>query len=140
MSILLSESKEDGLFKNRLDQLMEILEPETDRLPKKSDRDYFDGPISFLIGKEPRISNIHPKFMYLEQKWAAYYIKLDYFKNIIDPAYTRTKITQHMAKLAHSLGEDALLIKYGIGGFQRQSVEQTIVQEQPQQKKKGWLW
>ncbi len=69
MPIELRETKDDTAFKNRFDQLIELLEPETDSLPKKSDREYYLSPISFLIGKEPKISNIKPQFMYIEQRW-----------------------------------------------------------------------
>lgn len=61
MAIELRETPSAENVKQSWSQVMIALQPIVEHLPKEEDRDYFNGILSFLIGKEPRISNIDKK-------------------------------------------------------------------------------
>jgi len=140
MPIELRETPSAENLKSNWQQIMIALQPIVDNLPKKEDRDYFKGILSFLIGKEPRISNIPKNLMFIYIRKARLITKFYYYRNIISMDYIKRLLIDYLSELALSLGEDGLFIKYGIGGYQKQFVEQHITQKQEEAPKKGWLW
>ena len=140
MAIELREIQPDNM-KSNWQQIMIALQPIVDNIPKEEDRDYFKGILGFLIGKEPRISNIPKNLMFIYIRKARLISKFYYYRNIISMDYIKRLLIDYLSELALSLGEDGLFIKYGIGGYQQQFVQQRIIQDQSQQpQKKGWLW
>lgn len=120
-------------------QVMMALQPIIHRSLPQDDKDYFNGILNFIIGKEPRISNIDKKHMFLYIRTGRIITKLYYNRQIWDMEYIRRKLIEYLNELALSLGEDGLFIKYGIGGYSRQFVEQKMINENVEQKKKGWF-
>ena len=139
MAIELRETPSAENVKQSWSQVMIALQPIVEHLPKEEDRDYFNGILSFLIGKEPRISNIDKKLMFLYIRKGRLISKLYYYRQIFNMDYIRRKLIEYLNELALSLGEDGLFIKYGIGGFSKQFVEQKVINEVSPQKKKGWF-
>jgi hypothetical protein len=140
LPIELRETPSAESLKSNWQQIMIALQPIVDNLPKQEDRDYFKGILSFLIGKEPRISNIPRNLMFIYIRKARLISKFYYYRNIISMEYIRRLLIDYLSEIALSLGEDGLFIKYGIGGYQRQFVEQKVIQEKEEEKKRGWLW
>jgi len=141
MAIELREIQPDGM-KSNWQQIMIALQPIVDNLPREEDRDYFKGILSFLIGKEPRISNIPKNLMFIYIRKARQISKFYYYRNIISMDYIKRLLIDYLSELALSLGESGLFIKYGIGGHSQQFVEQRVTQsnQQQQPQRKGWLW
>jgi hypothetical protein len=140
MAIELREIQPDTM-KSNWQQIMIALQPIVDNIPKEEDRDYFKGILGFLIGKEPRISNIPKNLMFIYIRKARLISKFYFYRNIISMDYIKRLLIDYLSELALSLGEDGLFIKYGIGGYQQQFVQQRIIQDQAQApQKKGWLW
>ena len=139
MPVELREIPSSDTTKNNWQQIMIALQPIVDNIPKKEDRDYFKGIMSLLIGKEPRISNIPKNLMFIYIRKGRLISKYYYYRNIISMEYIRRLLVDYLNELALSLGEEGLFIKYGIGGYQKQFVEQHITQKQEQEKPKGWL-
>ena len=139
MAIELRETPSAENVKQSWSQVMIALQPIVEHLPKEEDRDYFNGILSFLIGKEPRISNIPEKLMFLYIRKGRFICKLYYYRHIYNMEYIRRLLIEYLNELALSLGGDGLFIKYGIGGFSKQFVEQKVINEASPQKKKGWF-
>jgi hypothetical protein len=142
MSIELREINSPENLRNNWQQIAIMLQPIVDNLPKKEDRDYFKGIMSFLIGKEPRISNIQPLFMYIYIRKADFIVRLWKNKGIVGTDMIRTELVKYLNRLALHLSENGLLVKHGIGGFSQQYIEQNVRQQQehqPEVKKRGWL-
>lgn len=129
-----------GGLKDKMESIKVILQPIVDNLPRKEDRDYFNGILSFLIGKEPRISNIPKNLMFIYIRKARLISKYYYYRNIISIDYIKRYLIDYLSELALSLGEEGLFIKYGMGGYSQQFVQQRVINEPPAEKKKGWLW
>jgi hypothetical protein len=140
MTIELREVQPSEGMRSSWEKIMIALQPIVDNLPRKEDRDYFKGILSFLIGKEPRISNIPKHLMFIYIRKARLISKFYYYRNIISMDYIKRLLIDFLSELALSLGEDGLFIKYGFGGFQQSFVQQKIEQTQPEVKKKGWLF
>lgn len=140
MSIELREIQPGVSSKGNWEQLKVLLEPIVDNLPREEDRDYFKGPLSFLIGKEPRISNIPKNLMFIYIRKARFIAKCEYYVDLLGWKFIKRELINFLSELALSLGEEGLLVKFGVGGFQRSFVEQRVIQEHPEEKKKGWLW
>jgi hypothetical protein len=139
VSIELREVQAPDNTRGNWQQMKTIFEPVTANLPRKEDKDYFQGFLSFNIGKEPRLSNIPRHLMFIYQK-KEHLISLFYFyRRILDMDWIRRNELDFLADLGLFVSEEGLLIKYGIGGFQRQYVEQKVEQTTVQPKKKGWL-
>jgi hypothetical protein len=139
MPIELRETPSAESAKTSWSQVMMALQPIIHKSLPQDDKDYFNGILNFLIGKEPRISNIDKKIMFLYIRKGRIITKLFYNRQIWDMNYIRRKLIEYLNELALSLGEDGLFIKYGIGGYSRQFVEQKMISENIEQKKKGWL-
>jgi hypothetical protein len=120
-------------------QMKTIFEPVTANLPRKEDKDYFQGFLSFNIGKEPRLSNIPKNLMYIYQKKQRLIEEYYRYRKILSMDWIRGKEITFLGDLALFVSEEGLLIKYGIGGYQKQYVEQKMTQENVQPKKKGWF-
>jgi hypothetical protein len=140
MAIELRETSSTENLKSNWQQIKMMLEPVVDNLPKKEDRDYFKGILGFLIGKEPRISNIPKNLMFLYIRKARYINKLFFYRHIISMDYIKRMMVDYLNELAVSLGEEGLFVKYGLAGYQKQFVEQKVIQEKPEEKKKGWFF
>lgn len=140
MSIEIREIQAPDNSKSNWQNLMSLLRPVVNQLPHEEDRDYFKGILGLLIEKEPRMSNIPKPFMFLYIRKARRITRLYYYREIISMEYIRRELINFLNELALSVGEEGLLIKYGIGGFQQSSVSQRVIQETPEPKKKGWLW
>jgi len=140
MPIELREVQAPDSTRGNWQQIKTLFEPITANLPRKKDREYFQGFLGFNIGKEPRLSNIPKNLMYIYQKKSRLIAKYFYYRKILNMDWIREKEIQFLGDLALFVSEEGLLIKYGIGGTQRQYVEQKVEQISPQPKKKGWLW
>lgn len=140
MTIEVREIQAPDALKGNWQQIMVALQPIVDNLPRKDDRDYFKGVMNLLIGKEPRISNIPRIYMFLYIRKARRITRLYYYRDIISMEYIRREMINYLSELALSIGEDGLFIKYGIGGYSQSYVQQKLIQEKPEEKKKGWLW
>jgi len=138
MAIELRETPSAENVKQSWSQVMMALQPIVHRSLPQDDRDYFNGILNFLIGKEPRISNIDKKLMFLYIRKGRIITKLYYNRQIWDMNYIRRKLIEYLNELALSLGEDGLFIKYGIGGYSKQYVEQKVINENLEQKQKGF--
>ena len=140
MPIELREVQAPDNTRGSWQQMKTIFEPVTANLPKKEDKEYFQGFLSFNIGKEPRLSNIPKNLMYIYQKKQRLIEEYYRYRKILSMDWIRGKELTFLGDLALFVSEEGLLIKYGIGGYQKQYVEQRVEQIQPQPKKKGWLW
>lgn len=138
MPIELREVQAPDNTRGSWQQMKTIFEPVTANLPRKEDKDYFQGFLSFNIGKEPRLSNIPKNLMYIYQKKGQLISKYHFYRKILNMDWIRKNEINFLGDLALFVSEEGLLIKYGIGGFQRQYSETKIEQTQQTPKKKGW--
>jgi len=115
------------------------LQPIIESLPKAEDREYLSGLMNLLIGKEPRISNIPEKLIYVMVDKGNDIAMLFYYyrKGIWDIEDIRKRIVQYLNELATYLSREGDLMKYGFGGWTRQFQEQKIItEEHPTVKKR----
>lgn len=138
MPIEIRETPSAESVKNNWAQTALTLEPLVDHL-KPVDKDHFNGVLSLLIGKEPRMSNIEKKFLFLYIRKARLIVHEYQAKHIFNMEYIRNQIVLYINELATNISEDGLLIKYGVGGYSKQYVEQKVVNENIEPKKKGWF-
>jgi hypothetical protein len=120
-------------------QIAVALQPIIDNLPE-NDRDYFSGAMNLLIGKEPRISNIPERLIYLMVKKgdniAFLYTKV-YLNGLWSLNDIRYRLTQYLNELAVYLSREGDLMKYGFGGWTQQFQTQKIVtEEHPAERKR----
>jgi len=137
MPVQITEVQPNQTVKHNWTELAVALQPIVDTLPKQ-DRDYFEGVLSFLIGKEPRMANIDKKFMWLFIQEGNLIVDMYSARKLISIDYIRGRLVKYLHKLALSLAEEGLLIKYGIGGYSRQYIEQKVTSENIDHKKKGF--
>lgn len=140
MSLVLREDPSPDQLKSNWQQITILLQPIVSNLPNKQERDFFSGMLSLMIGKEPRISNIPMKLVYVYIKKGYFVAKLYKYRSIIGIERVMEELLKLLYVFAFSLGWDGLLVKHGLGGFQRQFIEQKVTQEKlPEEKKKGWF-
>lgn len=119
-------------------QVAVALQPIIDNLPE-DDRDYFSGMMNLLIGKEPRISNIPEKLIYVivEKGDNIAMLYNAYLHGIWSISDIRYRITQYLNELAVYLSREGDLMKYGFGGWSQQFQTQKIItEEHPSEKKR----
>ena len=119
-------------------QIAVALQPIIDNLPE-NDRDYFSGMMNLLIGKEPRISNIPEKLIYiLVQKGDN--IAFLYTKYYLNGLWTlndiRYRLTQYLNELAVYLSREGDLMKYGFGGWSQQFQTIKTIEDHADEPKK----
>ena len=128
--------------KFNLAQIQTMLQPIIDTLPKEEDRDYLNGLMNLLIGKEPRISNIPEELIYVTvDKGNDIVMLYDYYlRGIWNIRDIRKRMTQYLNELAVYLSREGDLVKYGFGGYSHQEQVQHMSTEDrsPRTKKKGW--
>jgi len=142
MALTISETGSAGSIENlktSWKQLLYTMQPQINRLPKEEDRDYFFGIPSLLIGKEPRLANIEKKRMYLVERQARLILILLEYHQIWGINSIRRLSAEYLNSLSLSGSEDGLILKYGIGGYSKQLVEQKMINENIEPKKKGWF-
>ena len=128
MAIKIIEDK--GSFESATlswDKITHSLEPETKTLPAE-DRRYFESVIKFLIGKDTKLSNIKPEYMYYFMKEKERILTLSAYPMAITREYFRRKMTGFLGDLSLLLSENALAWKFGPMGFQESRVKKEIIQ------------
>lgn len=110
------------------DKITHSLEPEIEPLTDEKDRAYFTSKIKFLIGKEIRLSNIPPAFLYgylLRNDWIVTLLK---YPMMVTPEYVRSEIEKMLFRLGIRISEHGLGWKYGPMGFQQSKITQEVLQ------------
>lgn len=139
MPVQITEVQPNQTVKHNWTEMAIALQPITETLSKE-DRDYFEGPLSFLIGKEPRMANIDKKYMWLFIQEGNLIVDMYKAYKIYSINDSRSRLIKYLHKLALSLAEEGLLIKYGIGGYSRQYIEQKVTSENIDHNKKKSFW
>lgn len=124
-------------------QIAIALQPIVENLPKEEDREEFMGIMNLLIGKEPRISNIPEKLIYVmvDKGYDIAMLYKYYHQGIWSIEDIRCRLIQYLNELATYLSREGDLMKYGFGGWSRQFQEQKVITEdhsQTQSKKGFW--
>lgn len=122
--------EDKGSFENATiawDKITHSLEPETKTLPVE-DRRFFESSIKFLIGKDTKLSNIKPDYMYYFMMEKKRILTLYAYPMVITGEYRRRKMTDFLGDLSLLLSENALAWKFGPMGFQSSHVKQEIIQ------------
>jgi hypothetical protein len=127
MPFTITETQDINAMKASWAQTILALQPLIDAIENPEDQAYFKGIASLLVGKDIRLANIPPRLMYIFIIKARRLYTLIYYSNIISLDYIRREVGDFITCLGLSVSEDALFIKYGIGGFQQQ--RQLIKQE-----------
>jgi hypothetical protein len=127
--------------KFNLAQIQTMLQPIIDALPKEEDRDYLNGLMNLMIGKEPRISNIPEELIYVTVDKGANIVMLyDYYlRGLWSIRDIRKRIAQYLNELAVYLSREGDLVKYGFGGYSHaEQIQKVTTEDRTPQKKKGW--
>lgn len=121
--------------KEQMAKTILALQPMIDSLPDEGDRKYFKGISSLLIGKDIKLANIEKDKEYALWKFAKLIAVFNYYQNILSRDFIRRYAVEYLNLLGIGVSRDALFIKYGIGGFSRQYLEQKIVGANLEEKK-----
>lgn len=126
--LIMSDDQEGSYAKASFnwDKITHSLEPETDHLPKQ-DKDYFQSNISFLIGKDIRLSNLPEKFYAVFVERADYNILLTWYPMIIPHEFINREIARYLNRLGTLISLDGLGWKFGPMGFQQQHIKQEVI-------------
>lgn len=116
------ESRKESMAKTIL-----ALEPITDSLTNKGDRQFFKGIPSLLIGKDIKLANIAKDKMYVFLLMGKLNFLYYYYQNIISRDFIRRNVGEYLNFGGSSVSEEALFIKYGIGGYTKQYLEQKVI-------------
>lgn len=108
------------------DKITHSLQPETESLPKK-DREYFESNISFLIGKDIRLSNLPKEWLYIYIQRADHIFTLTWYPMLVPPEYINKEIGKYENRLGLPISLDGLGWKFGPMGFQQQHVKQEVI-------------
>jgi len=122
-----SSYKEESLA---WDKVVHSFEPEIDILPK-ADRDYFSSIVYNLINKEPALSNIPPKHMYIYKLQARRILRLLSYPMLVPDEYVRRQVADYLNSLKTRLSENGLAWLFGPLSHTTQHVTQEIKQSQP---------
>lgn len=124
-------------------QIAIALQPIVDSLPKEEDREYLSGLMNLLIGKEPRISNVPERLIYVmvDKGHDIAMLYKAYLQGLWSIDDIRCRIVQYLNELAMYLSREGDLMKYGFGGWTQQLQTQHIITEDRpvNQKKKKFL-
>jgi len=135
MAIRVSEDK--GSFESATlawDKITHSLELETKTLPE-DDKRFFESAIKFLVGKDTKLSNIKPEYMYYFMMEKKRILTLFAYPMVITPEYRRRKLVDFLGDLSLLLSENALAWRYGPMGFQESHMRQTLTQPPLQEKR-----
>ena len=108
------------------DKITHSLQPETESLPKR-DREYFESNISFLIGKDIRLSNLPKEWLYIYIQRADYIFTLTWYPMVVPHEFINKEIGKYENRLGLPISLDGLGWKFGPMGFQQQHIRQEVI-------------
>jgi len=108
------------------DKVSHSLEPETEHLPKR-DKNYFQSNISFLIGKDIRLSNLPERWIYVYMQRADYIFTLTWYPMLVPHEFINKEIAKYENRLGLPISLDGLGWKFGPMGFQQQQIRQEVI-------------
>jgi len=118
------ESYEKASF--NWDKITHSLEPETESLPQR-DKEYFESSISFLIGKDIRLSNLPEKWLYVYMQRSDFIFTLTWYPMLVPHEYINKQIGMFENRLGLPISLDGLGWKFGPMGFQQQHIRQEVI-------------